>query len=86
MPYSVIFSKRAERQLDGLSRDVQQRLVSRIETLGNDPRPHGVVKMAGEENAWRIRVGTYRILYAIHDAASEVVISTIAHRREAYRR
>jgi mRNA interferase RelE/StbE len=45
----------------------------------------GVVKLAGRDD-YRIRVGDYRIVYAVDDEARLVLIARIAHRREVYRR
>jgi len=53
--------------------------------LVDDPRPHGVEKMSGERNAYRIRVGDYRIIYEIHDAVLIVVVVRVGHRRAVYR-
>jgi len=50
-----------------------------------NPRPTGSVKLAGRED-YRIRVGDYRIVYAVDDAADRVIIARIAHRRDVYRR
>lgn len=47
--------------------------------------PSGVVKLAGEVNTYRIRVGDYRILYEIHDQVLIVVVLKVADRKEAYR-
>ena len=52
--------------------------------LADNPRPHGVVKLSGRE-AWRIRVGDFRVIYTIDDTRKEVVIYAIGHRREIYR-
>ncbi len=41
--------------------------------------------MSGEENAYRVRVGDYRIIYEIHDAVLIVVVVRVGHRREVYR-
>jgi mRNA interferase RelE/StbE len=43
------------------------------------------VKLAGEVNTYRIRVGDYRILYEIHDQVLIVVVLKVADRKEAYR-
>lgn len=51
-----------------------------------EPRPAGMVKLAGEEELYRVRVGDYRIIYTIQDDQLLVLVVTIAHRREAYRR
>jgi mRNA interferase RelE/StbE len=42
------------------------------------------VKLAGRDD-FRVRVGDYRIVYAVDDAKDLVVIARIAHRRDVYR-
>jgi len=49
------------------------------------PRPHGIAKLAGTSNTWRVRIGEYRVLLDIDDTAKTVLVLRIAHRREAYR-
>jgi mRNA-degrading endonuclease RelE of RelBE toxin-antitoxin system len=51
-----------------------------------DPRPAGAEKMKGEENAWRVRVGDYRIIYEIHDAVLLVMVFAVGNRKEVYRK
>jgi mRNA interferase RelE/StbE len=53
--------------------------------LAVDPRPRGIVKLAGSDD-YRVRVGDYRIVYAVDDAEQVVIVARIAHRREVYRR
>jgi mRNA-degrading endonuclease RelE of RelBE toxin-antitoxin system len=36
-------------------------------------------------DAWRIRVGDYRVIYEIHDRVLQVIVITIGHPREVYR-
>jgi len=45
----------------------------------------GVQKLAGED-AFRLRVGDYRIVFRADHAAKEVLVARIRHRREVYRR
>ncbi len=52
--------------------------------MENQPRPTGCKKLRGE-NAWRIRVSNYRVIYEIHDKVLQVMVVTIGHRREVYR-
>ncbi|MHB8646936.1 MAG: type II toxin-antitoxin system RelE family toxin [Thermomicrobiales bacterium] len=85
MPYEVRFSSAAERHISKLPQAVRPLIVARAEALADGPRPHGVEKMSGEENAYRIRVGDYRIIYEIHDAVLIVVVVRVGHRREVYR-
>jgi mRNA interferase RelE/StbE len=83
--YSVLFSPSAERDLAALDKPVQRRVVAKIEALAENPRPAGVTKLQGEANAWRIRVGDYRVLYTIEDGRLVVLVVKIGHRREVYR-
>jgi mRNA interferase RelE/StbE len=56
-----------------------------IDALADDPRPSGCAKLAGRDD-YRIRVGDYRVVYAVDDDKRVVLIARIAHRREVYRR
>lgn len=49
------------------------------------PATHGVTKLSGSSDRWRVRVGDYRIIYRIDDTTREVTVLRIAHRRQAYR-
>lgn len=62
------------------TRDVR-RIVRRIGSLGDDPRPPGCEKLSGQER-YRIRVGAYRILYEIIDTDVTVVVVKVGHRRD----
>jgi mRNA interferase RelE/StbE len=55
-----------------------------IDGLGDDPRPRGVTKLAGRDDL-RIRLGDYRVVYAVDDNKRFVLVARIAHRREVYR-
>ena len=83
--YSVQLAPSAERDLVALDKPVQRRVAARIDALAENPRPVGVAKLQGEANAWRIRVGDYRILYTIEDRRLVVLVIKIGRRREAYR-
>jgi mRNA interferase RelE/StbE len=84
MRYHVILSKSVQKELDRLPDDTATRVLARLSQLESNPRPADVKKLKGRE-AWRIRVGDYRVIYEIHDRQLEVVVITVAHRREAYR-
>jgi mRNA interferase RelE/StbE len=62
-----------------------ERVAKAIDALARDPRPRGATKLAGRDD-YRIRVGNYRIVYAVDDAQRLVVVARIAHRRDVYRR
>ena len=83
--YALLIKRSAERDLRRLPRALFERVNERILSLRDDPRPHGVRKLAGALEGWRIRVGDHRILYQIDDEAQTVTLVRVKHRREAYR-
>ena len=85
MTYKIEFAKQAAKQFKVLPRQEQQRLKTKIDNLEIDPRPSGVVKLSGEQNLYRIRVGNYRIIYSIQDFQLLILILKIGHRKDVYR-
>lgn len=83
MNYTVSLTPAAQRQYRRLSSQVQSRLDAAMQRLENDPRPLGCLKLQGRDE-WRIRVGDYRIVYQIDDAARTVTITDIFHRSRGY--
>lgn len=63
-----------------------RRILSRIESLRDDPRAPGCEKLAGDRELYRVRQGTYRIVYMIHDANVVVEVVKGGHRGEVFRR
>lgn len=82
--YSVSITGRAERDIRKLDKQIKSRITKTILALADDPRPAGCLKVQGEEDVWRIRVGDWRVGYLVDDAAKEVVVVRIAHRSEFY--
>lgn len=85
MTYRIEFVRRAAKQFKALPTQEQQRLRSKIDALASESRPTGVIKLAGEENLYRIRVGDYRIVYAIQDDQLLILVVKVSHRRDVYR-
>lgn len=83
--YRVEIKRSAGKELERLPAADKRRIISRIRTLADDPRPQGAKKLSGEEK-YRIRQGDYRILYEIHDEHITVVVVRIGDRREVYRK
>lgn len=65
---------------------MRRRTKSVIDGLAKDPTPIGAARLRGRENAFRIRVGNYRIVYEVHVTEIIVFVVGVAHRREIYRR
>ena len=84
MSYTVDIHTPARKSLSRVPENIQTRVARSMLALADNPRPHGVVKLSGRE-AWRIRVGDYRVIYTIDDTRKEAVIYALGHRREIYR-
>jgi len=84
MTYRIEFVKQAAKQLKSLPSEEQQKIKIKIDALTNVPRPDGVVKLTGEDNIYRVRVGNYRIIYSIQDEQLLVLVLKIGHRRDVY--
>ncbi len=84
MRYEVILPKSVRKELDRLPDEIASRILARFGGLETNPRPPDVKKLKGRD-AWRIRVGDYRVIYEIHDRILQVIVITVGHRREIYR-
>ena len=82
--YEIEIKRSAEKELEALPAPTRLRIVRRLLSLENDPRPRGVVKLQGQE-AYRMRMGVYRALFTIDDVRKIVVIYAVGHRRNVYR-
>jgi len=83
--YRVLLERAAERDLARLSSEVHDRVITALRALATNPRPPGCRKLAGSKNDRRIRVGDYRVIYAIADDIRVVSVNRVRHRREVYR-
>ena len=84
-PWKIIVHRKAEKILKKLDGDILKRIRQAIGELGLNPRPMGYKKMAGHENLYRVRVGDWRIIYALEDDKLIVLVLEISTRGEAYR-
>lgn len=84
--YEVQLTPAAERDLKkSRIKSVLARIVKAIDSLRTTPRPAAAKALQGDKSILRLRVGDYRILYTIEDAALLVLVVRIGHRREIYR-
>ena len=85
MTYAVILRRSAERNLERLPREIQQRIKRHIDDLSEDPRPATSTPLVGQSDLRRVRVGDYRIVYSVDDDDLVVVVEAIDHRKDIYR-
>jgi mRNA interferase RelE/StbE len=82
--YLVTFTASAKKELKDLPSEAIDRILPKIRGLSVGPRPAGCKKLHGYKDHWRIRVGNYRVVYAIDDTGKSVDIRRIAHRKDVY--
>ncbi len=85
MIYQIELKQSAKKEFLALSNTLQIRISNAIDELATNPRPGGCKALKGAKNAFRIRIGDYRVVYEIHAAILTILIIRIAHRREVYR-
>lgn len=83
--YRIEIEAAAARQLARLPKVAQARIKAKVAALADEPRPPGATKLVGAANSWRIRVGDYRVIYAIRGDVLVVIFVKIGHRKDAYR-
>ncbi len=79
------FHPEVYKELQRLPRPAFVAALNAIVALAVEPRPTGVKKLVGGGSDWRVRIGEYRIVYSIDDAAGTVTVFRVAHRRDVYR-
>jgi mRNA interferase RelE/StbE len=82
--YTLRILPRAEKELSALDSKPYESVKKKIYGLRDVPRPPGCRKLA-DSPGWRIRVGDYRVVYEIDDAARTVTVLRVGHRKEIYR-
>ncbi len=85
MRYTIIYKQSASKELLQLPANIAHRAKAAINSLSENPRPHGCKKLKGSDNEYRIRIGNYRVIYIISDSVLIITVIKIADRKEAYR-
>ena len=77
----ALASGRVEKQLDAVPDAHLGAILARVHELSETPRPRGCRKLGGD--TYRIRVGTFRVIYTVHDEDRRVLIDKVARRSES---
>ncbi len=84
MSYTLVIGRDAQRALARIREPDYSRILTAIQALVNDPRPRGCKKLRNRD-AWRIRIGDYRVIYEINDRQLVVTVVDVGNRRDVYR-
>ncbi len=82
--FELVFKESVSKDLKDIPKQEIQRILERINLLRNDPHPTGSVKLSGNKY-YRIRQGSYRIIYEVQGTQLVVIVIEIGRRREVYR-
>ena len=84
--YRVLIKPSASKEIGAVrQKKDRQRIVLRIQSLGENPRPLGCEELSGQLDRYRVREGNYRIVYAIDDEKLLVDVVKVGHRKDVYR-
>jgi mRNA interferase RelE/StbE len=83
--YKIEYSSKAAKEFVKLPMQIQKQIRRKLDILAQDPFANAQVKaMKGDGGAYRLRVGDYRIIYAMENAKLIVTIIRIGHRKDVY--
>ena len=88
--YIIEFTNKAEKDLSKLPKQTISRILEKIDKLVDDPRPSGYKKLTdfhvsnAPDDLYRIRIGDYRVIYAIEEEIITITVVKVAHRKEIY--
>jgi mRNA interferase RelE/StbE len=85
MKYIVKVRPSVLKSIAKIEKKFADKIIERIDFLAFEPRHHGSKKLSGEENAYRTRVGKFRIIYEIYDEQVLVSVINVDHRKDVYR-
>lgn len=80
----IFLSTKADKQLANLPQKMHDLMIAKIKTLAHNPFLLNSKKLTNRQG-WRIRIGDYRILYAVDNKKKELTILSVAHRKDVYR-
>ena len=82
--YKISIKKSAVKELESIPNKHLQKIVKKIQSLSNNPRPQVSQKLSHKEQ-YRVRQGDYRIVYSVQDKEHSIEIVKVGHRKEVYR-
>ena len=85
MSYIIQYKRTATEELLALPFVQARKILSSINNLAEEPRPHGSKRLKGSIGAYRIRIGNYRVIYNIEDKIVTVTIIKVGHLKQIYR-
>ena len=83
MTWRVVIVPQAQKAYRRLSSAAQSRITLHLRQLAENPRSAGIKKLR-DRPGFRLRIGDYRVLYAIDDGIHVVEVRKVGHRKDIY--
>ncbi|MGI8741987.1 MAG: type II toxin-antitoxin system RelE family toxin [Bryobacteraceae bacterium] len=83
--YRIEWKRSATRELKNLPKDAAANILRSVTTLAENPFPEGVRKVSGAEHTFRIRRGSYRVIYTVSAQVLLIEVIRVGHRKDVYR-
>jgi len=84
--YRIAWKHSAIKELKYLPKEVVVRIVQAVGKLTENPFPAGVKKLVGSERTYRIREGSYRVIFTVAPSSLVIEIIRVGHRKDVYDR
>ena len=84
MPYEIKIKRKAQKSLSKVKSPYQSKIILAIKKLSIDPHPSQSKKLTGR-NAWRLRIGNFRVIYEIYNNELIILVLSIADRKDIYK-
>lgn len=84
--YKIEWKRSAVKELRNLPKDVVAKIVQAVEQLSVNPYPSGVKKLTSTEHTYRIREGSYRVIFTVVASSLLIEIIRVGHRKDVYDR
>jgi len=82
--YEIIFSQKAKKQLSGLEKNIQERIITVLERIRIRPEAY-ITKLVGDPG-YKLRVGDYRVIMDIDNNNLLILVIKVGHRKNIYKR
>ena len=82
--YELFIEQSAEKGIKKLPKDIVSRIISKIKSLAENPRPAGCRKIVGSDQDYRFRMGDYRVVYELDEENKRITIMAVGHRKDIY--
>lgn len=83
--YKIFFDRDVEKDLVRIPKNRVAIILKKVAALADNPRSQQSEKLSGSDDAYRMRVGDYRVIYTILDTQKEIIIYHVRHRKDVYR-